>query len=257
MAATDDEEMDSLLSSFHCIHDDFKNAIKEIQSLKSTCNAEIKKREALQFTYNERLTKLYTESLNQLADRLECRTHCQKLKEELDRLNNECLGKENEHRKAMELLKQDHATKIGDLEAQIRGSLLQKATNEVTINHLHQDLVLHKNHIEAMASKLERVNFDLESKYCREIQDLKDCLLVEQEEKNELSKKLQNLEKECGSIIAFCVLCYSDTSLSLSLSLSLYIYLEKFLGLRIDIRLIAIPEVEMSKHQGCVWEHRF
>lgn len=30
-----------------------------------------------------------------------------------------------------------------------------------------------------------------------EIQDLKDCLTIEQEEKNELNKKLQNLEKEC------------------------------------------------------------
>lgn len=30
-----------------------------------------------------------------------------------------------------------------------------------------------------------------------EIQDLKDCLLLEQEEKNELNKKLQDLEKEC------------------------------------------------------------
>lgn len=31
-----------------------------------------------------------------------------------------------------------------------------------------------------------------------EIQGLKDCLLVEQEEKNELSKRLENLEKECA-----------------------------------------------------------
>lgn len=30
-----------------------------------------------------------------------------------------------------------------------------------------------------------------------EIQDLKDCLLLEQEEKNELNKRVQDLEKEC------------------------------------------------------------
>lgn len=35
-----------------------------------------------------------------------------------------------------------------------------------------------------------------------EIQDLKDCLLIEQEEKNELSKKLQELEKEGECVIA-------------------------------------------------------
>lgn len=31
---------------------------------------------------------------------------------------------------------------------------------------------------------------------CGEIQDLRDCLLVEQEEKHELKRKLQDLEKE-------------------------------------------------------------
>lgn len=31
-----------------------------------------------------------------------------------------------------------------------------------------------------------------------EIQDLRDCLLLEQEEKNGLHKKLQDLEKECA-----------------------------------------------------------
>lgn len=30
-----------------------------------------------------------------------------------------------------------------------------------------------------------------------EIQDLKDCLMMEQEEKNGLNRKLQSLEKEC------------------------------------------------------------
>ena len=36
-----------------------------------------------------------------------------------------------------------------------------------------------------------------------EIQDLKDCLMIEQEEKNELSRKIQELEKECECVIAF------------------------------------------------------
>jgi hypothetical protein len=33
-----------------------------------------------------------------------------------------------------------------------------------------------------------------------ELLDLKDCLLIEQEEKNELSKKIQELEKECECV---------------------------------------------------------
>lgn len=36
----------------------------------------------------------------------------------------------------------------------------------------------------------------MELRYKNEIQDLKDCLMVEQEEKNGLTKKLQILEKE-------------------------------------------------------------
>lgn len=37
-----------------------------------------------------------------------------------------------------------------------------------------------------------------------EIQDLKDCLTIEQEEKNDLNKKLQDLEKDCEiSLISF------------------------------------------------------
>ena len=30
-----------------------------------------------------------------------------------------------------------------------------------------------------------------------EIQDLRECLMIEQEEKNGLNRKVQNLEKEC------------------------------------------------------------
>jgi len=48
-----------------------------------------------------------------------------------------------------------------------------------------------------------------------EVQDLKECLAVEQEEKNELNRKIQNLEKECKAdfipMSLFCsiaVYCY-------------------------------------------------
>ncbi|OWM89091.1 hypothetical protein CDL15_Pgr023937 [Punica granatum] len=54
----------------------------------------------------------------------------------------------------------------------------------------------HKSHIRSLASRLEQGHFDFSSKYRAEIQDLRDCPLLEQEEKNGLSKKLQALEKE-------------------------------------------------------------
>lgn len=202
MAASNDEEMDSLLSSFDLIYQDFKSGIAEIELLKSNCNAEVRKREALQITChalkqeNQRLTKLQSESLHNLAEQLERRTKCQGLKDELKRVSNERLHQDYEHRKAMDLLKQDYMIKIGDLEGQIRGLLLEKATNQATVNLLRQDLAAHKTHIHTLAKRLDHVHFDVDSKYNLELLDLKDCLLIEQEEKNELSKKIQELEKE-------------------------------------------------------------
>uniref|UniRef100_A0A2C9WDF1 Protein At-4/1 n=1 Tax=Manihot esculenta TaxID=3983 RepID=A0A2C9WDF1_MANES len=202
MVATSDQEIDSLLSSFDQIYEDFKSGITEIQLLKSNWSAEIKKREALEVNClslkheNERLTKLYTESLDNIADQLESRIKCQSLKEEVKRLGDENLRKEEEFRKRMELLNQDYTTKVGELEDHVRGLILEKAKSEATMNHLRQDLAAHKSHMQTLAIRLERVHFDVESKYNLEIQDLRDCLSVEQEEKNELNKKLQDLEKQ-------------------------------------------------------------
>ncbi|KAH7848858.1 hypothetical protein Vadar_009287 [Vaccinium darrowii] len=202
MAATSDEEMDSLLSSFDQIYNDVKYGITQMQMLQSNCSAEVQNREALQLTANslkldnQRLTKLYTGSLNKLADQLERRTSCQSLKEELDRVRDDHRRIENEYRNAMELLQQDYTRKIQDLENQIRVFLVQKTADEGTIKQLHEDVVVHKTHSESLNSKLKRVHFDVETQYHHEIQDLRDCLMMEQEEKNDLNRKLQILEKE-------------------------------------------------------------
>ncbi|KAK6235824.1 hypothetical protein QUC31_019562 [Theobroma cacao] len=202
MAGTSDTYTDSLLSGFDQIYNDFKRGIQEIQFLKSNWNAEIKRREALEITChslkqdNARLTKLYTESLRNLAEQLENHTKCQRFKEELLRRNDEYHAKEEEYKKAMELLKRDCVKKIGDLEAKVRGLLLEKATNEATTNHLRKDLATQRGHAQVLSKRLDQLHSDEESKYLPEILDLKDCLLIEQEEKNDLNKKLQEMEKE-------------------------------------------------------------
>ncbi|XP_058068127.1 protein At-4/1 isoform X2 [Magnolia sinica] len=145
---------------------------------------------------NERLTKMYTESLTKLANQLERRAKCRNLEEELKKVNDEHLHKEDEYKKAMEMLKHNHAFKTAELEEKIRCCLLQKQANEVTINQLRQDSSACKSQIDILTNSLEKVNVDVELKYHHEIQDLKDCLLVEQEEKRELIKKLQIAEKE-------------------------------------------------------------
>ncbi|KAG5006174.1 hypothetical protein JHK85_024716 [Glycine max] len=202
MAATSDEEMESLLSAFDQIYEDAKSGISEMQLLQSNYNAEFKMRESLQISSNalkrenDSLTKLYSESLKNLADQLDYRTKCLNLKEELERANNEVLLKEHGHRKDVELLKREYEQKIVCLEAQVKESVHEKATYEATVNQLHGDLAAHKSHMQV---KWSEVLFAFAHYYLTdnsEVQDLRVCLAVEQEEKNDLNRKIQNLEKE-------------------------------------------------------------
>ncbi|KAK4785567.1 hypothetical protein SAY86_002256 [Trapa natans] len=205
MAASSDREMEMLLNSFDQIYQEFKSGIEEIQLLKSNCQAETKRREALEISCvslqqdNERLTKLYTNSMNNLADQLEQHLKCQRLEEEIKRVTSERMDFENDHRKTLEMLKQDYAAKFGEFEAQLRCLECEKQSDKATINHLSRELTTHRRHIESLTCRLEQAQFDLNSKSGQaEIQDLRDCLLLEQEEKNGLHKKLKDLEKECG-----------------------------------------------------------
>ncbi|XP_057431067.1 protein At-4/1 [Lotus japonicus] len=202
MAATSDEEMESLLSAFDQIYEDVKIGISELQSLQSNHKTELKLRESLQLACttlkreNDELVKLYMDPIKNVADQLDFRTKCLNLKEELERLNNQVISKEDGHREAMKLLKQEYEEKIASLEARVNESLNEEATYRATINQLHQDLASHKSHMQVLASRLDQIHFEVESKYNVEIQDLKDCLMIEQEEKKGLNRKVQNLEKE-------------------------------------------------------------
>ncbi|GJX71537.1 hypothetical protein Tco_0308708 [Tanacetum coccineum] len=202
MAGMADEELESILSDFDQIHNSYREGAAAIEALEWKCNIEIKKRESLQFTANtlksenERLMKLYTESVTKLANQFETRNNCRSLKEELKRVNDELARKENEFRNALSLLRHDYENRMKELDVQIKDSLAQKAAKEAIIIQLHKELTAHRNHVEALAKRLDHVHSDVDMRYQNEIQDLKDCLMMEQEEKNELNRKLQNLEKE-------------------------------------------------------------
>nr|GEY64722.1 hypothetical protein [Tanacetum cinerariifolium] len=132
------------------------------------------------------------------------------LKEELKRVNDELARKENVRlgyfivfkKDISEMLdwyaftRHDYENRMKELDVQIKDSLAQKAAKEATIIQLHKELTAHRNHVEALAKRLDHVHSDVDMRYQTEIQDLKDCLMMEQEEKNELNGKLQNLEKE-------------------------------------------------------------
>ncbi|MED6175966.1 hypothetical protein PIB30_083339 [Stylosanthes scabra] len=202
MAATSDEEMESLLSAFDQIYEDVKNGISEMQSLQSNHTREFKMRESLEATCialrreNENMANRNMESLKNLADQLDFRTKCFNMKEELERASNEVHFKEDEHKMAMKLLQQEYEEKIARLEAEVKASIQKEATYESATSQLHQDLTAHKNHMQVLANRLDQIHFEVESKYNVEIQDLRECLLAEQEEKNELNRRMKKLEKE-------------------------------------------------------------
>ncbi|CAL5375453.1 unnamed protein product [Camellia sinensis] len=73
----------SLCFALSIIYNDVKIGITQIQSLRSSCNAEVNNRQVLQLISSS------------LKLELERRTNCQSLKEELERMRIEYLWKEN------------------------------------------------------------------------------------------------------------------------------------------------------------------
>ena len=113
----------------------------------------------------------------------------------------------------------------------------------MVIDRLRQDLAANKSHIQAMSRKLDRVYSEVESKcknwqapdvcfkfvfvllayiYCLpngnhsidevEVQDLKACLLMEQEEKIDITNRLQSLQKERKSFFSLLTQCLKKTN---------------------------------------------
>ncbi|CAD5169895.1 unnamed protein product [Musa acuminata subsp. malaccensis] len=201
-AATSDEGMESLLRNFEQIYQGYKDALLEIQSLKTSRNYETRRYEALEATCNdlktdnEQLRRLFNEPLSKFVDEMKYRTKCQSLTKELEKANSKLLSLEDDHRKMIKMLKHENEQKIHDLEKQVSCSLHKQASDQALMNQLQQDLATHETHIEILTSNFEQVTADLQSKFNSEIQELKDLLLAEQEEKNKLQVKLQNAENE-------------------------------------------------------------
>uniref|UniRef100_A0A803N2N1 Uncharacterized protein n=1 Tax=Chenopodium quinoa TaxID=63459 RepID=A0A803N2N1_CHEQI len=185
------KKLEKLLSLADQISNDFENGINEIQTLKSNFNAEINHRQSLELTCstlkreNERLKNLHLETLNNLMLHLQHKGNSHNLKEELQKLTTESFKVAEVHRKTVESLKRNHEEEIRVLEVQIGEISRQKSADEATIYQLHHELI-------SLRSRMK----DVEEKSRGEIEDLRDCIFAEQEEKKELSKKVRDLEKE-------------------------------------------------------------
>ncbi|KVH95003.1 Zinc finger, CCHC-type, partial [Cynara cardunculus var. scolymus] len=207
----------------------------KIQSLQSSCKSEIKKREALEFTTNTLKSGVFFD-LKQLRWKWNLgpqkksfkrfgsqSNQGQKFKRvgrchvcgETRHYARECKDRKsgppaansfegiqhlvaNLHMEEIDMIS-EASTRIMAVRGGCRDSLAQKSANESTISQLHQDLVAHKNHVEALAKRLDRVHSDVEMTcellHQLEMQDLKHRLMMEQEEKNGLNRKFADSRK--------------------------------------------------------------
>lgn len=200
--ASGDEDMESLLQNFHRVSQGYKDALMQVQILRVNCSTEFKRREALESHItdlkkdNERLRRQYTETLFKVTNQVKFRAEAQSLKEELDKANSRLLSMEEEHKRETEQLKHSSEMNINALENKLSHALVQQARDEAAMKQLKLELSAHKSHIDMLGSRLEQVTNDVHSQYKNEIQDLRDVVSVEQEEKKDIHRKLQNVENE-------------------------------------------------------------
>ncbi|XP_066317879.1 protein At-4/1 [Miscanthus floridulus] len=200
--ASGDEELKSLLQNFHRVSQGYKDALMEVQALRVNCSTEFKRREALESHItdlkkdNERLRRLYTETLFKFTNQVKFHAEAQSLKEELEKANSRLLSMEEEHKRETEQLKHSSEMNSNALENKLSHALVQQARDEAAMKQLKLELSAHKAHIDMLGSRLEQVTADVHSQYKNEIQDLRDVISVEQEEKKDMHRKLQNAENE-------------------------------------------------------------
>uniref|UniRef100_A0A453NBJ2 Uncharacterized protein n=1 Tax=Aegilops tauschii subsp. strangulata TaxID=200361 RepID=A0A453NBJ2_AEGTS len=161
---------ESLLRNFHRFSQGYKDALAEAQALRVSCSSESKKREALESHItdlkkdNERLRRLYTETLFKFTNQIKYHTEAQSLKEELGKANSRLLSMEEEHKREVEQLKHDNEMNCNALESKLSCALVQQAADEAAIKQLKLDLGAHKAHIDMLGSKLEQVTAEVHMK---------------------------------------------------------------------------------------------
>ncbi|KMZ61633.1 hypothetical protein ZOSMA_50G00530 [Zostera marina] len=201
-----EEDLESLLRTFDQIHQEHRNAIVEIQNLKSCLHDETERRGALQSDCDDlrkdsvRLRKVNLESLANLANKFESLIKCQDLKEELKEANDKLRYMKDEYAKADEVKEMEHRLKIEELQQQLSCCMLKNSINKTTIDVLQNDLVARNTQIDDQKVNFNQIVADGESKYRSEIQDLREWLMVEEEEKTMLSKRLNDAENEISAL---------------------------------------------------------
>ncbi|TVU33454.1 hypothetical protein EJB05_25272 [Eragrostis curvula] len=201
-ATTGDKELELLLRNFQRVSQGYKDALTEVQALRVNYSTESKKCEALESHItdlkrdNERLRRLYTETLFKFTNQVKFHAESRSLKEELQKANSRLLSMEEEHKREIEQVKHSNEVNSNALESKLSCALAQQAADGAATKQLKLELSAHKAHIDMLRSRLEQVTADVHSQYGNEIHDLRDVIAIEQEEKKDMNRKLQNAENE-------------------------------------------------------------
>ncbi|KAF3325571.1 Protein At-4/1 [Carex littledalei] len=202
VTAINDQEMESLLRNFDQIYQGYKDALVEIQTLKLKCSSERMRSEALDTACNdlklenERLKRAYTETLFKFTNQMKYYTEYRSMKEELEKANSNFLALEEEHKRKIEALQQENDSKLVELEKQLSSFHCERASNEGIIKQLQLELASHEAHIGILNSKLGQVTAEVDAQYQNQMEELRGLVMIEQEEKKDLQKKLQSAENE-------------------------------------------------------------
>ncbi|XP_062224072.1 protein At-4/1-like isoform X3 [Phragmites australis] len=158
-AGAGDEELESLLRNFHRVSQGYKDALMEVQALRVNYSTESKKREVLESRItdlqrdNERLRRLYTETLFKFTNQVKFHAESQSLKEELEKANSRLLSMEEYHKKEIEQLKHSNEMNSNALESELSRALVQQATDEAAMKQLKLELSAHRAHIDMLSSR--------------------------------------------------------------------------------------------------------
>eukprot|EP00249_Psilotum_nudum_P010102 c22335_g1_i2 orf=27-773(+) len=198
--ALSDCELDSILRDFDVLHQEYKDWMSEIVSVKLKLAAEVQRRESAESTCSGlekdklRLMKVQEEILGQMAQQIEYRTKYEALCEQLKSYEEQFRNKENAHKDMVANVVKEHNKEIGILQNQIRQYQEQLALKDAAMAQLEEEIAHFHSVTDALRKGLQQTQTDAEKKYSHDIEDLQKRLKMELDGKQKLHEDMQRVE---------------------------------------------------------------
>eukprot|EP00249_Psilotum_nudum_P010101 c22335_g1_i1 orf=27-695(+) len=172
--ALSDCELDSILRDFDVLHQEYKDWMSEIVSVKLKLAAEVQRRESAESTCSGlekdklRLMKVQEEILGQMAQQA--------------------------HKDMVANVVKEHNKEIGILQNQIRQYQEQLALKDAAMAQLEEEIAHFHSVTDALRKGLQQTQTDAEKKYSHDIEDLQKRLKMELDGKQKLHEDMQRVE---------------------------------------------------------------